>query len=273
MNECCAAGLMSLFLLFAIKQSNAQEVDPGVSIRPYELSVGYNQTTNVIFPFAVKSVDRGNGSVLAQKARGVDNVLQLKAADPDFIPTNVTVVTADGRFYSFALHYSDQPERLNISFAGGKPVQLAEQAASASELERESFQVAGSPMFMGLKEHNQSLRLQLQGIFLSEKNLWLKLKMDNRSQVDFKPVYIQFFLRDKRRPRRTALNETEVRPVFLPKYKSVAGKGSGIWPVGFKPFTVPKHQRLFIQVADERGGRMIVLPIKSPRFLKARRLH
>lgn len=274
MTRICAAGLTSLVFLFFYNRTKAQEADPATAtIKPYEIAVGYNQTTNLIFPYAVRSVDRGSASVLAQKAKGVENILQLKAADQSFAPTNVSVVTADGRFYSFVLSYADQPPYLNISFAGGKPVQLAGEATNARLLENEAFRVLGMPRFMGLKQTGQSLRLQLQGVFLSNNNLWLKLKMDNRSQVDFQPAYIQFFLRDKKRSKRTALNETEITPLYLPDDKMVRGNGSCTWPVGFNAFTVPRHQRLLVQVADQSGGRMIVLPIKSPRFLKARRLH
>lgn len=265
---------MSVCFLFAHKITKAQDADPTTaSIKPYEIAVGYNQTTNLIFPYAVKSVDRGSSSVLAQKAKGVENILQLKAADENFAPTNVSVVTADGRFYSFVLSYEDRPLHLNISFAGDRPVQLAGEATNAHELENEAFRVMGTARFMGLRQNNQSLRLQLQGVFLSDNNLWLKLRMDNRSQVDFQPAYIQFFLRDKKRSKRTALNETEITPLYLPDYKMVRGNSSAAWPVGFNAFTVPRHQRLLMQVADASGGRMIVLPIKSPRFLKARRLH
>lgn len=274
MTRICAAGLMSFLFLFSHTITNAQDANPATAtIKPYEIAVGYNQTTNLIFPYAVKSVDRGSGSVLAQKAKGVENILQLKAADQSFVPTNVSVVTADGRFYSFVLSYADQPPYLNISFAGSKPVQLAGETTNTHTLENEAFRVMGMPRFMGVKQIGQSLRLQLQGVFLSDNNLWLKLKMDNRSQVDFQPAYIQFFLRDKKRSKRTALNETEITPLYLPDDKMVRGNSSGTWPVGFTAFTVPRHQRLLVQVADQSGGRMIVLPIKSPRFLKARRLH
>ena len=54
------------------------------SITPYRISISYEKTSNVILPFAIKSVDIGSAAVLAQKAQGVENILQLKAGEQNF---------------------------------------------------------------------------------------------------------------------------------------------------------------------------------------------
>lgn len=45
----------------------------------------------------LKSVDRGSKDVLAQKAKGVESILQVKAAKTNFDETNLTVINADGK--------------------------------------------------------------------------------------------------------------------------------------------------------------------------------
>lgn len=85
-------------------------------IKPYHIAVTYDKTSNLIFPFAIKSVDRGSAAILAQKARGVENILQIKAGWQHFKQTNLSVVTSDARFYSFIVDYADDPPVLNISF-------------------------------------------------------------------------------------------------------------------------------------------------------------
>ncbi|HMR83252.1 MAG TPA: conjugative transposon protein TraN [Niabella sp.] len=272
MNRLCVSRLMGIFFLFAVKTGVAQSNEiPVTTIAPYEIAVSYHQTTNLIFPYTVKSVDIGSDAVVAQKAKGVENILQLKAGTEQFTPTNISVVTADGKFYSFVLSYADNPPNLNINFAADKPVQLAD-LPGIKQLEQEALQVAAKPSFMYLKQYDQALRLQLNGIFYTEENLWLKLEIKNQSQVDFQPAYLRFFLRDKKRVKRTALNETEVFPIFMPSLYRVKDRSSTVWPVSFKAFTVPKNQRLIVQASDESGGRMIVLPIKSSFFLRAHRL-
>lgn len=273
MNRFCVTRLLGFIFLLAGGRSMAQDSEvPATTIKPYDIAVSYYQTTNLIFPYAVKSVDVGSSAVLAQKAKNVENILQLKAGSEQFAPTNISVVTDDGKFYSFALHYSDHPSNLNIRFGSGGPVQFAGDLPNARLLNQEAWQVLTMRPFMYLQNNEQALRLRLNGIFHAPNNLWLKLDIRNQSQVDFQPATLRFFLRDKKRVKRTALNETEVFPLFTPELKAVKGSGSSVWPVAFKPFTVPKHQRFIVQAADESGGRMIVLPIKSRFFLKAHRL-
>ena len=65
------------------------------SIEPYSLQIGINKTTNLIFPYEIKSVDRGSRDVLVQKAKGIENVLQVKANAlliqvPSLLPQNRT---------------------------------------------------------------------------------------------------------------------------------------------------------------------------------------
>lgn len=274
MNRYCVTRLLGFLLFFVVKTSVAQDNEiPATTITPYDIAVSHYQTTNLIFPYAVKSVDIGSNAVLAQKAKNVENILQLKAGAEQFTPTNISVVTEDGKFYSFVLHYNESPSNLNILFGSSGPVKFAGGLPNAQELNQEAWQVLAMRPFMKVKQTDQALRLQLNGIFHSQNNLWLKLAIKNQSQVDFQPAYLRFFVRDKKRVKRTALNETEVLPLFTPELIPVKGNGSSVWPVAFKPFALPKHQRLIIQVSDESGGRMIILPIKSPRFLKARRLH
>lgn len=264
---------MGLFFLLISVRGFAQSNEvPATNIKPYQIAISYHQTTNLIFPYAVKSVDRGSDAILAQKAKGVENILQLKAGKENFTPTNVSVVTADGKFYSFILHYAEQPSPLNINFSGSDPVQLTGQPTNAWQLEREACQVLGQSRFMYLQKNEQALCLQLIGIFLSDHTLWLKLRIGNESQVDFQPAYMRFFLRDKKRTKRTALNEKELFPLYMPELKQTKGLGSSAWTIGFKPFTVPKHQRLIIQVGDESGGRIVLLRVKSRVFLKAHKL-
>jgi hypothetical protein len=69
-----------------------------------------------------------------------------------------------------------------------------------------------------------------------------------------------------------ALHEMEIFPTYMPDNKNVNGKGSAVWTVGFKPFTVPKKKRLIVQIGDESGGRVIQLPIKGRLFLGSKKI-
>ena len=88
--------------------------DAQSTFESHALEITYNKTSSVIFPAVIKSVDKGSRDVLAQKAKGVENVLQLKAARENFPETNLTVITADGTLHQFTVNYSRQPKSLSV---------------------------------------------------------------------------------------------------------------------------------------------------------------
>jgi conjugative transposon TraN protein len=272
MNRLCAAGLLGVFFLMGIHLYAQTAPSSTGTIDPYKIAISYYQTTNLIFPYAIKSVDRGSGAVIVQKAKGVDNILQAKAAQKDFEPTNLSVVTADGKFYSFLLAYADEPMHLNISFSIGEPVQFADEALNERKSEQESWQVRGTYGFMKVQRKQQDMRMQLKGIWFSENTLWYKLQFNNRSQVDFRTDYLRFFLRDRKRAKRTAIQETEMLPVYQSITRKIDGSGQAEWVIGFHPFTVPPDKKLIIQISEKGNGRTVILPVKSKIVLKARRL-
>src|SRR5437016_5893729 len=81
-------------------------------IKPNLLDITSNKTSNIIFPYAIQHVDKGSTDILAQKVNGAVNVLEVKAAKDSFAETNLSVITVDGKLYSFIVHYALQPSEL-----------------------------------------------------------------------------------------------------------------------------------------------------------------
>src|SRR4051794_40844033 len=102
---------ITAFIFFASQlQGFSQDEMPAISFMdPYPLQICYNKTTNLVFPYNVKSVDRGSADMLVQKAKYADTILQLKAASEGFKETNLSVVTSDGKLYSFLVQYAPSP--------------------------------------------------------------------------------------------------------------------------------------------------------------------
>jgi conjugative transposon TraN protein len=252
------------------------------SITPYHLAITCNKTSNLIFPYAIKSVDRGSSVVLAQKAKGVNNILQVKAGRQGFPQTNVTVVTADGEFYSFLVDYTTEPSVLNLSFSkdSNSIIESAEKDkavlsdAPLDEAACQSFtsEINRQKHFLHLRTREQKISVSLQSIWLTNKVIWLALQLQNKSLIDYTPDYIRFFVRDKKRGKRTAVQETEILPLYGNTDSTVAGNQSQKIVFAFQSFTIPKTQELVIQVGEQNGGRSLVLSISHKAILKARYL-
>jgi conjugative transposon TraN protein len=267
------SGVFVWVMLLSCTLINAQQTEERVSmIEPYAITVSYDHTINLIFPYAVKSVDRGSSAVIVQKAKGVDNILQAKAAEKNFTETNLSVVTSDGKFYSFVVRYAEVPSWLNISFSGEQSMLLHGERSNEAALERTSWQVLGQPAFLHVRQKKDGMSMTLAGVYLSGAQLWLRLQLSNDSQIDFRPAYMRFFLRDKKRAKRTALREIELSPVYRRELPVVFGGREGTCVMGFEPFTIPSHQQLIIQLGDESGGRVLQLTVKHKQLLQARKL-
>src|SRR6478609_2380474 len=119
MKKKCVVVIVGIFIVSFQMKSVAQQNQSTVettNIEPYKISVSFNKTSNLIFPNAIKSVDRGSSVILVQKARGVENILQVKAAQQGFAPTNLSVITGEGKFYSFIVDYANEPSPMNVNF-------------------------------------------------------------------------------------------------------------------------------------------------------------
>src|SRR5688572_32814861 len=80
-----------------------------VFAQPVSLSIAKDKTTSLIFPFAIRHVDRGTKDVLVQTIKEADNILLVKAASENFAETNLSVVTDDGSIYTFLVNFEVKP--------------------------------------------------------------------------------------------------------------------------------------------------------------------
>src|SRR5690554_7188637 len=99
---------------FAQDSANAKTPLALGKIEPYRMEVTYDKTSHLIFPTAIRYVDLGSEYLIAGKAEDAENVLRVKASVREFeAETNFSVITNDGRFYSFNVYYSSYPDALS----------------------------------------------------------------------------------------------------------------------------------------------------------------
>ncbi len=73
------------------------------------LCISTEKTTSLVFPFAIRHVDRGTQSVLVQPVKESPTILLIKAATKGFPETNLSVITEDGSIHSFIICYDNNP--------------------------------------------------------------------------------------------------------------------------------------------------------------------
>ncbi|WP_276481030.1 conjugative transposon protein TraN [Paraflavitalea pollutisoli] len=243
-------------------------------INPIGLEISSDLTTNLIFPFAIKSVDRGSSDILAQKARGVENVLQIKAAK-EFKQSNLSVITADGRFYSFLVNFSASPRFLTLSFCSdslASPIRLSGVDLAEDVVAETTEAVLKAGFFLHRSKKSQFMKLRLGGIHFGQRHLWFSFELKNRSLVDFDIEYVKFFVKEKKQARRTAIQVKELTPTPFSPFKTTSSGSPTRFAIVIPAFTLSGNQELRVLVKEKNGGRDLELVLRNGTLLQARSL-
>jgi len=166
----------------------------------------------------------------------------------------VSVITADGKLYSFIASYAVEPAVLNLSFL-------------KDSLFLKQMQ------FLHISTRDEDMKLTLKSIYIQDRVLWFGFRLKNNSLIDFEPGYVKFFLQDKKKAKRTAAQETELIPLNRVVVEAVPGYDKREFVFAFKQFMIPTDKRLLCQVSEQGGGRLLSLRIKHQALLKARVPH
>ncbi|MDF7815099.1 conjugative transposon protein TraN [Hymenobacter sp. YC55] len=251
-------------------------------IGSYHLGVGFQKTTHLIFPYAVTYVDLGNAGIIADKAQGAENIVKLKANQPSFPQTNMTVVTADGQLYSFLVDYEANPRVLTYNLTTGtgaasptlplalfSPLRLTQ-----PEMENYARLVLKKKRMLRTKQVKDDITLALPGMYTTEELFFLPVYMLNKSNINYDVDFLKFYIRDKKLAKRTAIQESEVAPVFI--YNAgqtvIPGPGGLDQVYVLRKFTIPDDKNLVVEMFERGGGRHLTFNVSNDDILKARKL-
>jgi conjugative transposon TraN protein len=236
-------------------------------IGSYALPISSTKTTNILFPGAIVSVDRGSAAVLARKASGVEHILQVKADRENFPETNLTVITADGKLYSFEVCYEPSPRNLNITFE-----KMGNHVVGKRDLVQQTatrwMTVTGENSVARKKKYG--MQLEVHPIGIQEEVLYFPLSLSNHSSLSYRVQSLRFFVRDPKRSKRTAVQEVELEPLYIQnKLQQVKGNHREKMVVALPQLTLPDGKKLYIEVMEQGGGRHLLLKVSNRHLLRA----
>lgn len=260
-------------------QSSHKNFLPASKIIPYHLEAGYYKTTVLIFPMAISpgGIDLGSSGIIAKVMPGVDNILKVKANQKDFKQTNLTVVTKDGKVYAFTVNYSEDPPDAPIDM-GKQPEEEKGQAVfhdrmlNAVQIETLCREAANQPAFLHHKTKSYKIKLKLQGIYTCEGVLFFQFSLKNKSNIDYNMDLLSFYVRDKKRMKRTAQQEKEIQPLqmyYEKESKLIAGQTHQTLVIAFRKFTIADHKNFVMQLFEKNGDRNLILKINGNELVKA----
>lgn len=265
-----------VFLLLAISRmltSFGQNADFRIEgVGSTILPVTLNKMTNIIFPGSVRLAVKVSRDVLAQKVRGVDNVIELKAMRRGFAPTNLSVYGVNGRLYSFVLKYVDDTSTLNyrvVFSSSAADIHLAGLPVDETRLQSDAEHLAAEPGFLHNSTRSGRVRFSIKGIWLRDSLQWLVFDLDNRSPVAFRPTRLRFFLQDAEHISRRAAQQVQMKSVYGAATSNLPARKSASFAIAFEPFVIPRGKQLIAQLQSQ-NGRMLELEISDRMVLRAR---
>lgn len=259
-------------LIHRVNQSEAE---------PYHITVTFNKTTHLIFPSAIRYVDLGSEFLTAGKADDAKNVLRIKAAVKDFEEeSNFSVITDDGKFYSFSVFYSSYPEALtynlevmdksgsnsisnihleDLGFSPSIPDQLLE---AIYKRNRNNIRHIASRSF--------GIQFSLKGIYIHEGKYYFNTQIINKTNVSYQIDFINFKIADKKVAKRTVFQEKPLNIVRTYSDLSEIPENKTCREVYLlDQFTLDHDKILVIEVFEKNGGRHQRLEIENDDLIRA----
>lgn len=253
-------------------------------IEPYQMQVTYDKTTHLIFPTAIRYVDLGSEYLIARKAEDAENVLRVKASVKDFVPeTNFSVITNDGRFYSFNVYYSAYPEALSydlltmqkaVDKENGNDVlfeELGNNSPSLAGLLLETIYKKDQRIVKHIGAKSFGIQFILKGIYIHNGKYYFHTELRNRTNVPFGIDFINFKVVDKKVAKRTVVQERPMIPLRTYKpLNEIGGKAIEQNVFLLDQFTIADDKVLLIEIFEKNGGRHQTLQIENSDLIKAR---
>ena len=278
---------IALILGFAVQSFAQDSIRTPLAlgkIEPYKMEVTYDKTSHLIFPTAIRYVDLGSEYLIAGKAEDAENVLRVKATVRDFEPeTNFSVITNDGRFYSFNVYYSSYPEAMSydlltmqkaVDKANGNDVlfeELGNNSPSLAGLLLETISKNDNRIVKHIGAKSFGIQFILKGIYIHNGKYYFHTELRNKTNVPFQIDFINFKVVDKKVAKRTVVQERPMIP--LRTYKpldEIGGKLTEQNVFLLDQFTIADDKVLLIEIFEKNGGRHQTLQIENSDLIKAR---
>lgn len=271
--------LMIIAALCAALSAKAQQtdsIDSKALLPSYHLDITWHKTTLLIFPAAIQSADRGDKYVLAEKVKGVDNALKVKAGQKEFEPSNLHVITSDGNVYDFNVSYTDQPAYQTVDLRKQPPFAapvFKGVSLNSKELEDYAGIVTGSyPFLSGVHYRKHGIDFKLDGIYIKDDVLFFRYKVKNKTAIRYDAGSLRFYIRDKNKAKRTAEQDKEISPLYV-QHTGIAENDNGETIVAaFPKGTIAENKDFVTELMEQGGDRNPSCKLDQDKLLRAKTL-
>ena len=282
--------------LMAAAQVTAQTApEAPAEIRPLRIEAGFSKTVHILFPSPVTYIDIGSMDIIAGKADGAGNVVRVKAAVRNFTTeTNLTVITEDGGFFSFDVHYAENPAVSTIDISALKQPVVengSTQPEPASAEGRVLLQEVGREKpatvkrvlgdiyrqnridVKGIRTKKYGIGVEVLGIYVHNDVIYIHTMVSNETNISFEVDARQFIVADRKLAKRTAQQQTPLEILRVCNDPTVVrGHQRQRTVFALQKFTIPDDKVLLLEIIERNGARHQTVEIPAKELLDAKLL-
>src|SRR5690606_4811501 len=175
--------------------------------------------------------------------------------------TNLSVVTGDGSVYCFVVTYTGQ---LAVPVYHLPPMKDATIATYANGI------LDNHRTMRGVRDRKWEMEASVHGIYIKDDVIYYQLLLCNHSTIDYDIDLLKFYIRDKNKSKRTAVQENELTPLHISgNARQVKACDFSMIVVALDKFTVPDAKYLAVQLMEKNGGRHLLLKVNNNNIIKA----
>jgi len=126
------------------------------------------------------------------------------------------------------------------------------------------------PTMRGIKDNKWDMLALVKGIYIRSDIVYYQLALVNQSPIDYDIDLLKFYIRDKKKSNRTAVQENELKPLSVAgNITQVKANSSSIVVIALDKFTIPDAKYLAIEVIEKNGGRHLRLKVNNKNIMQA----
>ncbi len=260
------------------------------------IQVMENGTTHLVFPSDIIYTDIGDNQNYITSY--TNNILRVKGVKT-LKQTNLTVLTKDQHFYSFFVMHFDNPQlnyfitkrmatkvlgdtdnksppvlpmtnqyepsintrKVNLPIRNNAVDQNIPKEIN-SDLYQKAISLLKEPhLYNYIGARHGDIQLKVTGIYHSLDNCFMVYEIRNRGAIPYDISYIEFGIKERKRPKKAALHEKKLPPIFTVKadITRVLPYQVNEYVAVFDKVTVPNDRLFYMEVVED--GRNITLDI------------
>ena len=268
----------------AVKVTARTAPETPVEIRPLRIEAGFTKTVHILFPSPVTYIDIGSMDIIAGKADGAENVVRVKAAVRNFIAeTNLTVITEDGGFFTFDVHYAENPAVSTVNLtvqepqtkgvkeptAAGDPLSPApvtksrvllrevgrEKPATVKRMLSDIYRQNRTDV-KGIRTKKYGIEVEVLGIYVFNDVIYMHTCISNDTNISFEVDARRFIVADRKLTKRTAQQQTPLEILRVCNDPAVVrGHQRQRTVFALPKLTISDDKVLLLEIIEKNGAR------------------